>query len=78
MQKLAQQAIESLREWARAFGVAGDMRLTNTVLDDGLISDLFEDVADPQLRGGFLGALARVEATTGVLQAVCQQCRLIS
>ncbi len=69
-QRLARSALASLAACAGAFGASGDIRLVDLVLEDGLVGDLLEDVGDPQLRGGFQGASARVEAAAGVLEAV--------
>ncbi len=46
------------------------MQLVDLVLDDGIIRDLLDDVADAGQRGGFPGASARAHAAAPVLAAV--------
>lgn len=46
------------------------MQLLDLVLDDGIMRDLLDDVADAGQRGGFAGASRRSQAALPVLAAV--------
>lgn len=46
------------------------MQLVDLVLDDGIMRDLLDDVADAGQRGGFAGASRRSQAALPVLAAV--------
>ncbi len=67
MQELAGKAQACLRECARSLAAEGNTQLVDLVLDDGIIRDLLDDVADAGQRGGFAGASRRSQAALPVL-----------
>ena len=70
MQELAGKAQACLRECARSLATEGNTQLVDLVLDDGIMRDLLDDVADAGQRGGFAGAFRRSQAALPVLAAV--------
>ncbi|KAK9916671.1 hypothetical protein WJX75_005534 [Coccomyxa subellipsoidea] len=68
--ELAGKAQVCLRECARSLTAEGSMQLVDLVLDDGIMCDLLDDVADAGQRGGFAGASRRSQAALPVLAAV--------
>jgi hypothetical protein len=67
---LARKAHAALFVCAKVFGERKDLRLADMVMDDGMVADLLEDVADPHQRGSYEAAARRVKAAAETLFAV--------